>query len=163
MDNLGSKFQKGFSNVQKGIEDGKNKIQTSQEVLALKEEVRVFEEKRSSIIIDLGELTYKRIRENQIKEEALNNIALEILGLDKEIFSLLQIIEEKSKKEKDLQCECGSELTASDRFCKECGKKVELAVKKQSLHMVICERCQTENTAENNYCNCCGLKINQVS
>lgn len=159
MDNFGAKVQKGLSNVQKGIEEGKNKIQTSQELLGLKEEVAQVEEKRSSFIFDLGELTYKKIRDGEIEGEDLNSIGIEVSSLDKEIFNLLKIIEEKTRKQENLVCECGAGLTVNDKFCKECGSKVEALISSDDKDMIICQHCESKNITSNNYCNCCGIKI----
>lgn len=160
MDNFQSKIQKGLNNVQKGIEEGKNKFQTSQEIVSLRDELGQFEEKRTSFILELGELAYGQVRNNQIDQELVDSIGNEILGLDKDIFNLLRTIEEKSVKENDSNCECGAVLTPTDKFCKECGKRVELFSTNSDGETIICKRCDMGNLASNKFCNCCGIKIN---
>ena len=160
MENFQSKIQKGLNTVQKGIEGGKNKFQTSQEIIALKDMVEENEEKRTNLILSLGELTYGKIRNNKINDDEVNSLAEDILELDKEIFNLLKIIDEKNIEEHSLICECGNLLTPSDRFCKNCGKKVEQISAKDDEEKTICHRCESEILASSKYCNCCGIKIN---
>lgn len=159
MDSLQTKVQKGLNNMQRGIEEGKNKIQSSQEILALREEVNQLEESRTYFIFELGEMTYKKIRDNEISEEDFKTLGLEVSILDRKIFNLLKAIDEKSKREEDLLCMCGAKLTHNDRFCKECGKKVDVFTSSDSNETLLCKNCETENTSDNNYCNCCGKKI----
>lgn len=159
MDNLGSKIQKGLDNVQKGIEDGKSKFQTSQEVGGLREEVRELEAKRTSLMLDLGELTYTRMRTSNGNEGLVESITGELLQIDKKIFNLLHTIEEKSFKESAGVCQCGNPLTPTDKFCKSCGNKVEVFEKNLNVETIICHKCNTENITTNNFCNCCGVKI----
>lgn len=159
MDNLGSKIQKGLSNVQKGIEDGKTKFQTSQEIVNLKDEVKEFEEKRTSLVLDLGELTYGEIRTGLINKELVESISNDIFGIDKNIFNLLKTIDEKSAKENADICQCGAPLSSEDKFCKSCGKKVEILQVDLDIDTLACHRCGTENIVTNSYCNCCGVKI----
>lgn len=159
MDNLGSKIQQGLTNVQKGIEDGKSKFQTSQEVSSLREEVRELESKRTSLILDLGELAYTTMRTSNTNEELAESIMVELLEIDKGIFNLLHTIEEKSFKESEGVCQCGSPLTPNDKFCKSCGSKVEVFEKNLNVETIVCHNCNTENVATNNFCNCCGVKI----
>ena len=159
MDNLGSKIQKGLSNVQKGIEDGKTKFQTSQEIVNLRYELKEFDEKRTSLILDMGELTYGQIRTGEANEELVKSISEDIFEIDKNIFNLLETIEEKSAKENASLCQCGGHLSPDDKFCKSCGKKVELFEVDNNVETIICHRCNTETISTNNYCNCCGVKI----
>lgn len=160
MDNFQSKIQKGLNNVQKGIEEGKNKLQTSQEIVSLRDEVISFQDKRTSLILELGELTYGQMRDSGMDQDLVNSIGNEILDLDKKIFNLLSTIGEKSAKENDSLCECGATLTLNDKFCKECGKKVELFSAKVDLETIRCNRCDMENLVGNKFCNCCGIKLN---
>jgi len=160
MESLQSKVQKGLSSVQKGIEGGKSKLQVSQEIATLKREVNESEEKRSNLIYSLGELTYENIRTRKNDSERVKNISDEILELDKNIFDLLKVIDRKTKEENGLTCTCGNSLTSDDKFCKECGKKVESELDKKNSEKIICSRCQSEILASSKYCNCCGININ---
>lgn len=152
-------MEKIQSKIQKGIQEGKSKIQTSQEIMSLKDKVRENQEKRTSLILPLGELTYEKVRNNQLKDEIFNPIAEEILKLDKNIFNLLKTIEEKTKEERYLTCECGNILSTEDKFCKNCGKKVESITSEDDGERILCSRCGTEIPVTSKYCSCCGIKI----
>lgn len=159
MENLQSKFQKGLSSVQKGLEEGKNKFQTSQEVINLRNQVEENQEIRTSLILSLGELAYEKIRNNELKDETVDSIGEKILELDKNIFDLLKIIEEKTKEDSSYVCECGTSLTLEDKFCKSCGKKVEIPTTNVDEEKIICNRCKSQISISSKYCNCCGMKL----
>ncbi|MBU5292914.1 zinc ribbon domain-containing protein [Anaerosalibacter bizertensis] len=157
MANIRYKFQKGIKKIQDGFSTEKTKFQTSQEILSLEERVSKNEEERLELIISLGEKYYMEYREDKVKNEEISNIGLKIAELDKKIYHDLKTIEEKTKTQ-DLICECGTPLTSKDKFCKNCGKKVELQ-EKENIESIECPNCEEEIPLDSSYCICCGIKL----
>jgi len=165
MEDFSEKLQQGLSSVQKGVqkgfEDGKTKIQTSQEIMSLKGIVSENEARRSEIIFSLGEIYYQKIRESKETNEELDPLISELMELDSKIYSALKDIEEKTKAEKRQICECGNPLSEDDKFCKNCGKKVE-TLKEQDINLgMICNNCQAEIPESSKYCNSCGIQLSK--
>ncbi|OLS02613.1 zinc ribbon domain-containing protein [Tissierella creatinophila] len=156
MDDMKSKFFKASSSVQEGLKKGKEKFETSQELNELKLEVRDLQQNRTNHIIELGEAAYFKFR---MGKETSVPFVEEIKVLDKKIFDLLKVIEKKTRIESAKTCECGNPLTLKDKFCKECGKRVEVIEKVDIKDMVECSDCKTINLNNNKYCNCCGYRL----
>lgn len=161
VEDLQTKVQKGLSSFQKGIENGKSKLRISQELISLKDEVKNLEDLRTSCVLELGELSYMQIRNKNVDEEVVTKTGNKILELDKKIFKLLQEIEERTKKGEETTCECGASVTASDKFCRKCGKKVEIQGNDIVEKTIVCNHCKATIPATYKYCNCCGIKINK--
>lgn len=149
MEDMKSKIFKGASSV-------KEKFESSQELNELKLEVRELEKKRTNYILELGEAAYANFRRGEEIELLFGD---RIRELDKRMFGLLNIIEQKRRLEAGQVCECGNALTPEDKFCKECGKKVEVFSQLDPNEMIECSTCKTLNPETNKYCNSCGYRL----
>lgn len=156
MDKIQSKLFKGANTVQEGLKKGKEKFETSQELNELKGELRILQQKRTNHMLGLGEDAYGKHRQGQ---DITLQFVDEIKMLDKSIFDILKIIQEKTNTQDERFCECGNTVTLNDKFCKECGKKTEVIKEVDINDMVECHICSTYNLKNNNYCNCCGSKL----
>ena len=134
----------------------REKFETSQELNELREEVKELQKKRTNYILELGETAYSNLRRG---EEIELLFVDRIKELDKKIFDLLNVIEEKRIAEEGKLCECGNVLTAEDKFCKKCGKKLETINQTDPSELIECPNCKTFNVKSNNYCNSCGFKL----
>lgn len=144
------------SKIFKGASDVKEKFETSQELNEFKLKLKELQKKRTNYILELGEAAYSSLRKG---EEIKLPFVEEIQELDKKIFDLLNVIEEKRGLEEGRVCECGNPLTPEDKFCKECGKKVEEVKRVDADDMIECPTCHTLNLNTNNFCNSCGSKL----
>lgn len=159
MSDIQSKFHKGIKSIQRGYEESKEKFQTTQEIINIKDRVSQKEEQRMKLIVSLGEKYYFLYRNGLVEDSEVQKIGAEIQELDKSIFSDLKLIEEKSgNKTQYRKCECGAPLTPEDKFCRSCGKEVEIQ-EEESTEMIICTNCEAEIPANSKYCNCCGKKL----
>lgn len=140
MQNIGDKFLK-------------NKTQNEKNDIYM--EIENAQMKKANLLLDIGIMTYDKIRNNMIIDSSFDNICNEILEIDKIIYNnnlKLKKIEEKSN---ELVCECGSILKSENKFCGICGKKVEI----EDNHLIECTRCDSLNEEDSVYCGCCGIKL----
>ncbi|KNF09765.1 hypothetical protein CLPU_2c02170 [Gottschalkia purinilytica] len=160
MNDFKEKFHKGISTFQKELKEGKEKIQTSQEVMSLKLKLSEYEDERLNLIYSLGELAYKKMRENELKDTELENTVADITNVDKSIYSILKVIDEKTKSEKSvIICDCGEKLSHQDKFCKGCGMKLDSKEENETIEMISCSKCEEKIVSDSNFCGCCGAKI----
>lgn len=162
MSNIQPSLQQGINSIKKGIEMGKTKLKTSQEMMAIREQLNQNQQKRTERMLALGELAYNSIRNGKLVDNTMNSIVDEIIALDKYIFESFKAIDEKIKEERGLVCECGASLLPENKFCMNCGKKVQgSSTENDQEELTICRRCETEIPVSFQYCNCCGGKIGQ--
>ena len=159
MPNIQEKFHRGLSSVQRGIQEGKEKIQTSQEIISLKLNVSKEESKRAKLITSIGEIAYLKIRKGEIDSTEFNHLLEELKEVDKYIYNTLKIIEEKTKQDERAICECGNELGATDKFCIECGKQVGVEEKEEDIDYMMCSNCEESIPSTSNFCSCCGHNL----
>lgn len=160
MENLQGQFQKGLSSVQKGLKEGKDKIQATQELMSLKLKVSEKEAQRSKLIGDIGEIAYMKIRKGDIDSADFNQIIEQLKEADKYIYNNLKVIEEKTKvQNQGTMCECGTSISSSDKFCVSCGKKVETVTAEILVENITCTNCEENIQSNSSFCNCCGHKI----
>lgn len=113
------------------------------------------EKKKVELLLDMGMMTYQKIRNNIINDIDFNEISNEILDVDKLIYDKNLELNKLTNLNTKKKCVCGNEVDNSDKFCSICGKNVEDEIKEY----VICERCSTNVDIDSNYCTCCGSKI----
>ena len=129
MQNISNKFSRNK------IENEKNDIYM---------EIENAQIKKANLLLDMGIMTYEKIRNEIIIDDSFDNICNEILEIDKLIYN-----------NKDLVCECGSILNSENNFCGSCGKKVEI----EDNYLIECTRCNSLNEEDSVYCACCGIKL----
>ena len=111
--------------------------------------------KKANLLLDMGIMTYEKIRNEIIIDDSFDNICNEILEIDKLIYNNNLRIKKLEEKSKDLVCECGSVLNSENKFCGSCGKKVEI----EENYLIECIRCNSLNEEDSVYCACCGIKL----
>ncbi|ABR46474.1 conserved hypothetical protein [Alkaliphilus metalliredigens QYMF] len=160
MSNLQSKLGDGFSKLQGGLEQGKTRLQTVQEINKLKKMVEDTTEKKSKLLLDLGQLTHLWIREGKLQDSSFTEISNALTEVDQVIFTTFKKINELSaNQEEENLCECGALITPNDKFCGECGLKLEEEATKEDIEMIHCSVCQEVIISSCNFCGCCGSKL----
>lgn len=145
-----------FTNIKDRILKDRNEIELHKEKTRINSFINEAEDKKSTLLIELGMLTYQKIRNGYSYDEMFENIANEIMELDKIIYNN-NIELEKIKKSSDTnKCECGNIIKLEDKFCSVCGMSLEDLSKDETI---TCEFCGAEIDEDSNYCVCCGSKV----
>ena len=160
MPTIQEKFEGTVSKLQSGIEDGKSKLQTAQEISKHKKVLKEVSEEKAILLFRLGELVYKKIRIGEIEKEGLDYLINDIISKDKELFDNQKMIEDlsNSQNSESLCTQCGSNVLKGDKFCGSCGTKVEIKQELSNFTLVECNACSTEITDDSRYCPSCGTK-----
>jgi len=111
--------------------------------------------RKTDLLLNLGIMTYEKIRKSIIIDESFDNICDEILEIDKLIYNNNLRIKSLEESSKELVCECGNILNSENNFCPSCGKKIEVEEK----YFIECTRCNALNEDDSIYCGCCGVKL----
>ncbi|WP_263629630.1 zinc ribbon domain-containing protein [Bacillus tianshenii] len=156
---LQSKLGEGLSKVQGGIEQGKQKLQIAQEIGRLKKGMAESSLQKSKILLELGQVTYGKLRKGQFQDEELFGIAHSIIGLDKQMYTASKQIAELSKTTQNgVMCSCGTLNGVTDKFCGGCGAKIEQAAEVDLSTASSCGHCEEVVPAGANFCPCCGSR-----
>ncbi|MEH7305121.1 zinc ribbon domain-containing protein [Neobacillus drentensis] len=161
MSDLQTKLGGGLNLLQDSLQQGKQKLQTVQEVSQLKKLIQEHSEKRAELLLHLGEETYQRIRSGKLENPELGQFFVKIAELDQRIFQAQKGLEQINKKEHAWGCSnCGSPITANDKFCGSCGQRQEhLASSTESLDTIACSTCEEHVPAQASFCACCGSRL----
>ncbi|WP_042273098.1 zinc ribbon domain-containing protein [[Clostridium] dakarense] len=151
------KIEKNFSKVQDNIEKGKEKVDNLKSKLDIKKVINEAEVKKTNILLEMGMLTFKKIRSKEINDYSFNEFCDEILELDKIIYESNLNINELETDKRGIFCECGYVANINDKFCVECGRKIQS--EDNQVDLKICEHCNNEMDKDSNYCICCGNKL----
>lgn len=151
------KIEKNFSKVQDNIEKGKEKVESLKSKIDIKKVINEAEIKKTNILLEMGMLTFKKIRLDEINDDSFNELCNEILELDKIIYESNLSINELEKDKKGIFCECGYVANINDKFCVECGRKIESD--NNEIDLKVCSHCDNEMDGDSNYCTCCGNKL----
>ncbi|WP_122638584.1 zinc ribbon domain-containing protein [Romboutsia sp. Marseille-P6047] len=114
------------------------------------------EDKKTLLLIEMGTLSYQKIRDGYLRDDDFNEISNEIIELDKFIYKSNLELEKLESLNRINKCECGNTIKDQDKFCSVCGKNVEDIYEEETI---ICDLCETEIDADSNYCVCCGKKV----
>lgn len=158
---LQSRLGEGLSKVQGGIEQGKLKLQVLQDINMFKKAVGDASVRKSMLLIEMGQMTYGRLRSNDGPEEdrKVVTMAQEIVELDKKIYAASKRIRELSQPVSNgVSCPCGAVNGETDNFCGGCGKQIDRAPVLDESNMCICTSCDSSIPLEANFCPCCGSK-----
>lgn len=112
--------------------------------------------KKSNILLEMGMILYKKIRNNEIEDESFSELSRELVKLDKIIYDESIEIEELEEEKRGIFCECGNVADINDKFCAECGANLK---KEDDEEFKICKLCETKIDLDSNYCVCCGNKV----
>ena len=114
------------------------------------------EDRKTLLLIEMGTLSYQKIREGHLCDNDFDKISNDIIELDKFIYKSNLELEKMDKLNTINKCECGNVIKDQDKFCSVCGKNVEDIYEED---IIICDLCEAENDADSNYCVCCGKKV----
>ena len=161
--NLQSKLGEGLSKFQGGIEQGKLKLQTVQEVNKLKKDIHDTSIQKSKILLELGQKVYKKIRIGEIQDHELIELTSTLVEMDHRIYSTSKRVSElSSQNSQDQDIICPACETANDldsKYCGGCGIKVEKAIEIKPESTSGCMHCGEHITGDAKYCHCCGKKV----
>lgn len=146
-----------FSKVKKRFGNGKFKIELYKEKSKINREIGDIQEKKSKLFLEMGMLTYQKIRENSIDDECFDKLCDELLEFDKIIYEKNMEINDMEIAEINVTCECGYVGNINDKYCAECGRKFELD--NDYNDFIVCGYCESEIDSESEFCPCCGRKI----
>ncbi|WP_165998108.1 zinc ribbon domain-containing protein [Bacillus sp. Cs-700] len=158
MSDLQTKIGGGLSKLQDGLNQGKTKLQTAQEVSQLKKHASDAASNRTKIITQLGELTYRLIRRGEVEHNELNEQAERLHSYDLELYQANHALSQLQKESTGHVCDCGATLQEEDTFCGSCGNKVQMAEPPLTLATQPCEKCKEEIPESAQFCGCCGSK-----
>lgn len=123
----------------------------------LNQKLENLQKEKSNNLINIGIFLYEKIRKHEVYYTELENEYESIKNIDKEIYEI-NIKLNKEKINKNLECDCGSIIRLENKFCPECGKKIEL----DEENIILCSRCNTENNIEYSFCVCCGNNMKEI-
>ena len=139
----------------KNINNKLSKNNIENEKFIILEEIENAERKKENLLLNMGIMTYEKIRNEKIVDESFDNICDELLEVDKLIYNNNIKINKLEETSKDIICECGNILNSENNFCGICGKKIEI----KNSYYNECKKCNTLNEDDSIYCGCCGIKL----
>lgn len=122
----------------------------------IEKKIEKYESEKSDKLFELGNLAYAKIREGILDDTQFKDICDQIKNLDLNIYeSMLEI--KKLENVNDVHtCECGYVINRDEKFCPQCGKKINKEKKK-----ILCESCLASIDEDSKFCVCCGFKVNK--
>lgn len=84
--NTNNKVDDKFSKVKKKFGSGKFKVELYKEKSKLNREIDDIQEEKAKIFLEMGILTYQKIREDSINDNSFDKFCDELLELDKLIY-----------------------------------------------------------------------------
>lgn len=161
MNDLQSKLGGGINKIQDSLQQGKQKLQTAQEISQIKKLAQSKMDERSMAIVALGEETYKKIRNAEINDSELLALGQPLLTIDQEIYQLQEKLSIMTKEAQSTQScpSCQAPISENDKFCGGCGTPVAPKTTVTEGETVNCTRCEVPVPVTANYCGCCGNKM----
>ncbi|CAM4063871.1 hypothetical protein BAMA_01100 [Bacillus manliponensis] len=159
MSDLQTKLGNGMNKLQEGIEQGKIKLQTAQEIAQLKKEINSQLQQKAEILLELGQRTYVQLRNGSLREEELKQLIVPVQNIDISIYNAYDNIANlQQEQHKKGTCTCGGTLAATDKFCGQCGQKNTMLVEQRKVETVSCLSCEVSIAKESMFCPACGMK-----
>ncbi|WP_459501884.1 zinc ribbon domain-containing protein [Bacillus sp. C1] len=159
MSDLQTKLGSGMNKLQEGIEQGKMKLQVAQEIAQLKKEIQVQIQKKTEVLVELGQKVYVQLRDTGVQEAELQSLITPIQDFDVAIYQARKRIVELQKQQGEKAiCECGGALSISDKFCGSCGKPNPMLRVESSVEKIACLSCNEHITKDSIFCPVCGTK-----
>ena len=134
-------------------------IQKESEKAKIKKNINEYEDLKTRALLNLGIMTFDKIRKNEIKDIDFNELCEEIKNYDIEIYTRYMQLRSFEKENNKTTCECGFIAMKNEKFCPQCGNSLI----KEETSYIVCENCYKEIEEDSNFCPCCGNKINKVS
>ncbi|ANS73972.1 hypothetical protein AWM70_04800 [Paenibacillus yonginensis] len=161
MNNFQNLLGEGLSKLQGGIENGKQKLQTVQEINALNKSANDLVKTKSKILSELGQLAYFKIRAGQISDSEMLELIQNLAQIDQKIYtSLKQLTELKALKQQNNTCgNCGNITDSTDKYCGTCGSKMDIQDEVHNSVDRVCNNCGEFIPLNAKYCPCCGIKV----
>jgi hypothetical protein len=164
MADIQTKLGDGLSMLKGGIEQGKQKLQQVQEISELRKKVKEANQKKTKILLDMGQQVSLLIREGTLRHEGLARLTESLVQLDPIIYrSNLKIQEISEKSNGSISCECGAPIQPDDKFCGACGKKTAVPKVETTTELISCPSCQEQFPVTSKYCSCCGTRLEKES
>jgi len=160
MSDLQTKLGGSLNKIQDSLQQGKQKLQTVQEMSQFKKEIQDFSETRGSLILKLGEDAYQKIRTGELQDQKLHEYVNEITKLDKQIYHAQKELENLIQKGTARACSnCGGTIDSNDKFCGFCGQKQEIPTTLNSqIELTVCPTCEEQIPVDVHFCQCCGSR-----
>ncbi|MEH6942734.1 double zinc ribbon domain-containing protein [Bacillus sp. JJ722] len=161
MSDLQSKLGGGINRIQDSLQQGKQKLQTAQEVSQLNKLLQGKLDERGLAIFKLGEEVYKKIRKQEFQDQELAAITEQLERYDHEIYSIQAKLSELSNNNGDGQVcpSCQVTINHTDKFCGGCGAPVNNKTTDKETDTVPCQKCEVSVPTTASYCGCCGSKM----
>ena len=150
------KINHKFSKIKENVSKGNSEREDYEERTRIYNLINDAENKKSILLMEMGILTYQKIREGYINIEDFDSLSSSLLELDKFIYDRNIELNKLMKKNNTNDCECGNKIKNQDRFCSVCGKKVDNL---DDRNMIICEFCDSKIESDSNYFICFGKKV----
>lgn len=161
--NFQSKLETGLSKVQGGLEQGKQKLQIVQEINRLRKEINESSVKKTKVLLEVGQVTYKKMRNGEIVDPQLLSITEQLIAIDQQIYqSNVKVNQLNSRNSDDQGKVCPSCQTTNSvdaNFCGGCGGKIEADIKVEISGEATCQKCEEAIPEVANFCPCCGSKV----
>lgn len=132
-----------------------NSMQIKAEKNRINKLVEDQEQKKASLLLEIGKITYQKIREKSIDSYGFEELCLSIKEIDELIYeNNIKRDDLESKNSKEV-CECGEICSYGSKFCSSCGAELN----RYKIRKIICEYCKKEIDSDSNFCVCCGNKV----
>ncbi|MED4884694.1 zinc ribbon domain-containing protein [Bacillus smithii] len=161
MGELQTRIGGGLFKIKGGLEQGKQKVLLTQEILQHKKVIEEAGAKRADFILQLGEEVYRKMRSGEWEHKEWSERIAEIAGLDQTIYRAKQELQRLNQKfGSDNVCrQCGAQVTPLDKFCGSCGAKVVQEEDVKETETVACSLCGEQVPVSAQFCKCCGTKM----
>lgn len=158
MSNVQNTIGMGLSKLQDGIDKSKSKVDLIKEVSKINKTIEDISSKKADLLLEIGLMCYQKVREGNLYDNEIDEKCKGIIGFDYLIYENERKIEEINNLDKEFLCDCGNNITPEDKFCGECGKRVEVEIEEDKYFT--CNNCEMDILYQAKFCPCCGIKIN---
>ncbi len=117
-----------WDEIKRGAQTVMDESQRLARVMRAKTQIKVLEASLGDLVYDLGTRALDLHRRNELHHHELDEIFVEIKGVQREIrekqaeIDACTAVGKSSRRPPVTQCpECGRPVVDSDRFCRECG------------------------------------------
>ncbi|MGK7376377.1 zinc ribbon domain-containing protein [Planococcus sp. 1R117A] len=157
MSEFQNKVGGGLNMIQGSLQQGKQKLQTAQEISQIEQTLSSLRQKRHELIVSLGNKVHKKVRLYELKDIDFSGISADIEALDKKIYHQAKVAADlKATNENMYICtSCNSEVMPSDRFCGSCGTPVIIPETIEEI-LKTCKQCEEDIPNSASFCPCCG-------
>lgn len=160
-------FERVKDKVDEGISSITTKSKETIELAKLRSQFRQLEKDKDEKLKELGSLVYDMVRMDVFNEQKIKQVCPTIGEIDRQLViteTEIRRISEASSTGSEIfiaQCECGSGLTANQKFCASCGRDVSgliAQVNKPTENTKLCSTCGSEIKETAKFCGKCGAK-----